>query len=141
MLISMCFGMWRELLYTHRWLLFSLFTFEICLVWDFLYSLVPWIFCLSSGNLTPLLLLGKNYKWHLFGYYNLMQGFIKQDYGSIKFSSIVSAQLHVTRKRLSGLKVSEIVICYSHWWPELFYSLYIICYNRSINYRKTAAAL
>lgn len=127
MLISMCFGMWRELLYTHRWLLFSLFTFEICLVWDFLYSLVPWIFCLSSGNLTPLLLLGKNYKWHLFGYYNLMQGFIKQDYGSIKFSSIVSAQLHVTRKRLSGLKVSEIVMLFTLMaWTLLFLVYYLL---------------
>lgn len=127
MLISMCFGMWRELLYTHRWLLFSLFTFEICLDWDFLYSLVPWIFCLSSGNLTPLLLLGKNYKWHLFGYYNLMQGFIKQDYGSIKFSSIVSAQLHVTRKRLSGLKVSEIVMLFTLMaWTLLFLVYYLL---------------
>lgn len=127
MLISMCFGMWRELLYTHRWLLFSLFTFEICLVWDFLYSLVPWIFCLTSGNLTTLLLLGKNYKWHLFGYYNLMQGFIKQDYGSIKFSSIVSAQLHVTRKRLSGLKVSEIVMLFTLMaWTLLFLVYYLL---------------
>lgn len=127
MLISMCFGMWRELLYTHRWLLFSLFTFEICLDWDFLYSLVPWILCLSSGNLTPLLLLGKNYKWHLFGYYNLMQGFIKQDYGSIKFSSIVSAQLHVTRKRLSGLKVSEIVMLFTLMaWTLLFLVYYLL---------------
>lgn len=127
MLISMCFGMWRELLYTHRWLLFSLFTFEICLDWDFLYSLVPWILCLSSGNLTPLLLLGKNYKWHLFGYYNLMQGFIKQDYGSIKFSSIVSAQLHVTRKRVSGLKVSEIVMLFTLMaWTLLFLVYYLL---------------
>lgn len=127
MLISMCFGMWRELLYTHRWLLFSLFTFEICLDWDFLYSLVPWILCLSSGNLTPLLLLGKNYKWHLFGYYNLMQGFIKQDYGSIKFSSIVSTQLHVTRKRLSGLKVSEIVMLFTLMaWTLLFLVYYLL---------------
>lgn len=127
MLISMCFGMWRELLYTHRWLLFSLFTFEICLDWDFLYSLVPWIFCLTSGNLTTLLLLGKNYKWHLFGYYNLMQGFIKQDYGSIKFSSIVSAQLHVTRKRLSGLKVSEIVMLFTLMaWTLLFLVYYLL---------------
>lgn len=52
MLISMSFGMWRELHCTYRWLLFAFFTFVICLDWDLFYSLVLWIFCLCSGNLT-----------------------------------------------------------------------------------------